>query len=63
MNPENQFQMLDSTLPLKKRFYQAHMIHEFNGALINKIPLLKKLQLREIAGGGALFAPASVWPV
>lgn len=57
MNPENQFQMLDSTLPLKKRFYQAHMIHEFNGALINKIPLLKKLQLREIAGGGALFAP------
>src|SRR4029078_1935420 len=57
MNPENQFQMLDSTLPLKKRFYQLHLIHEFNGALINKIPLLKKLELREVAGGGILFAP------
>jgi hypothetical protein len=33
------------------------MVHEFNGALINKIPLLKKLQLREIAGGGFLVAP------
>src|SRR5678815_3754303 len=40
MNPEHQFQMLDSTMPLKNRFYQAHLIHEFNGALVNKIALL-----------------------
>lgn len=57
MNPEQAFQALDSTFPLFKRFYQSHLIHEFNGALLNKIPLLKKLQLREIAGGGFLFAP------
>lgn len=57
MNPEHAFQALDSTFPLFKRFYQSHLIHEFNGALLNKIPLLKKLQLREIAGGGFLFAP------
>lgn len=57
MNPEYAFQALDSTFPLFKRFYQLHLIHEFNGALLNKIPLLKKLQLREIAGGGFLFAP------
>lgn len=57
MNPDEAFQALDSTFPLFKRFYQAHMVHEFNGALLNKIPLLKKLQLREVAGGGFLFAP------
>jgi hypothetical protein len=57
MNPDEAFQALDSTFPLFKRFYQTHLVHEFNGALLNKIPLFKKLQLREIAGGGFLFAP------
>jgi hypothetical protein len=56
-NPDRAFQALDSTFPLFKRFYQGHLVHEFNGALINKIPLLKKLELREIAGGGFLYAP------
>ena len=56
-NPDRAFQALDSTFPLFKRFYQGHLVHEFNGALINKIPLLKKLELREIAGGGVLYAP------
>jgi hypothetical protein len=57
MNPNEAFQSLDSTFPVFKRFYQAHFVHDFNGALINKIPLLKKLQLREVAGGGFLIAP------
>jgi hypothetical protein len=57
MNPDAAFQALDSTFPIFKRFYQGHMVHEFNGYFINKIPLLKKLQLREIAGGGFLSAP------
>ncbi|MFL5742161.1 MAG: DUF5686 family protein, partial [Flavisolibacter sp.] len=57
MNPDEAFQALDSTFPVFKRFYQGHMVHEFNGALINKIPLLKKLQLREVAGAGFLIAP------
>jgi hypothetical protein len=57
MNPREAFQALDSTFPVFKRFYQAHYVHEFNGALINKIPLLKKLQLREIAGSGFLVVP------
>ena len=57
MNPDEAFQALDSTFPLFKRFYSSHMVHEFNGALINKIPLLKKLQLREVVGGGFLIAP------
>ena len=57
MNPDDAFQALDSTFATFKRFYQGHLVHEFNGALINKIPLLKKLQLREVAGGGFLIAP------
>ena len=57
MNPDEAFQSLDSTFPLFNRFYQLHMVHEFNGALLNKIPILKKLQLREVVGGGMLIAP------
>jgi hypothetical protein len=55
MNPHRSFQALDSTFPIFKRFYEGHLVHEFNGFLLNKIPLLKKLQLREIAGTGFLI--------
>jgi hypothetical protein len=57
MNPDEAFQALDSSFAVFKRFYQAHFVHEFNGMLLNKIPLLKKLQLREVAGAGFLIAP------
>lgn len=54
MNPNYAFQALDSTFPVFKRFYEGHVFHEFNGALLNKVPLLKKLGLREVAGAGFL---------
>lgn len=57
MNPSEAFQALDSTFPVFKRFYQGHYVHEFNGALLNKIPLFKKLELREVGGAGFLIAP------
>ncbi|MES1217111.1 MAG: DUF5686 and carboxypeptidase regulatory-like domain-containing protein [Bacteroidota bacterium] len=57
LNPNEAFQALDSTFATFKRYYQGHYVHEFNGALINKIPFLKKLQLREVAGAGFLIAP------
>jgi hypothetical protein len=56
-NPNEQFQSLDSSFPVFKQFYEGHYVHEFNGALLNKIPFLKMLKLREIAGVGILFAP------
>ena len=56
-NPQSNFQALDSTFPVFDRYYQGNIVHEFNGALINKIPFLKKLKLQEIAGGGILVAP------
>jgi hypothetical protein len=57
MNPDHAFQALDSTFPTFKWFYQAHAVHEFNGALLNKIPILKLIGLREVVGGGFLVAP------
>ena len=54
MNPHQAFQALDSTFPVFDRFYEGHLVHEFNGFLINKIPLLRQLKLREVAGTGFL---------
>lgn len=56
-NPQKSFQALDSTFPVFERYWQGNLVHEFNGAFINKIPFLKKLKLQEIAGGGFLIAP------
>lgn len=56
MNPHKSFQSLDSTFAVFNRYWESHYVHEFNGLFLNKIPLLKKLQLREVAGGGFLLA-------
>lgn len=57
LNPHRSFQGLDSTFPLFNRYLEAHYVHEFNGFFLNKVPLFKKLQLREMAGAGLLIAP------
>ncbi len=57
LNPNEAFQSLDSTFAVFKRFYEGHFVHEFNGALLNKIPFFKMIGLREIAGGGFLLVP------
>jgi hypothetical protein len=56
LNPNEAFQSLDSTFPVFHRFYEGHYLHEFNGALLNKIPFFKKIGLREVAGAGFLLA-------
>lgn len=57
MNPNRSFQALDSTFAVFDRYVEAHYFHEFNGLFLNKIPVLKKLQLREVGGIGFLSAP------
>lgn len=57
MNPYKSFQALDSSFALFNRFVEGHLFHEFNGLFINKLPLLKKLKLREVGGAGFLVAP------
>lgn len=56
-NPINSFQAMDSTFALFKGFGEGHLVHEFNGALINKIPFVRRLKLFESAGTGLLLAP------
>jgi hypothetical protein len=56
-NPMRSFQTMDSSFNIFHRFYQGHILHEFNGAILNKIPLLKKLNLLEVVGGGLLILP------
>jgi hypothetical protein len=56
-NPLLSYQNLDSTFPIFNRFYEGHLLHSFNGSIVNKIPLLKKAKLLEVVGGGALWVP------
>ena len=57
LNPNEAFQALDSTFAVFNRFYEGHHVHEFNGAILSKVPFLNKLQLKEVAGVGFLIAP------
>lgn len=56
-NPNYTFQRLDSVYRTFDWFYEGHILHRFNGAILNKIPLLKKLQMVETVGGGFLYSP------
>lgn len=56
-NPMVNFQQLDSTFTTFNRFYSLHFQHHFNGSLVNKLPLLKKLSLYENIGLNLLLAP------
>ena len=44
------------TFSADKWFSEAHAEHHFNGFIINKIPLLKKLNIQEVVGGHLLMS-------
>ncbi|MEM7110041.1 MAG: DUF5686 and carboxypeptidase regulatory-like domain-containing protein, partial [Bacteroidota bacterium] len=58
-DPLNSFQLLDTALVATDLFFEFHHIHHFNGALINNIPLVKKLRFRVVAGAGAMWIKQS----
>ena len=58
-NPLYSFQSLDTSLVATDIFLEGHYIHHFNGALINNIPLIKKLKLRTVAGAGFVWIKES----
>jgi len=60
-NPLYSFQGLDSTLPTQKVYYEGHFVHHDNGAIINKIPFMKKTGIGLVLGGGALYIPEFNW--
>jgi len=60
-NPLQSFQALDSTLPTKKIYYEGHFVHHDNGAILNKIPFMKKTRIGMVVGFGALYVPEFDW--
>lgn len=60
-NPLFSFQDLDTSLPTLDLYFEAHIIHHFNGALINKIPFMKKTRIMSVAGAGYLYVPEHNW--
>tara|TARA_B110000285_G_scaffold123015_1_gene139087 strand:+ start:713 stop:3214 length:2502 start_codon:yes stop_codon:yes gene_type:complete len=60
-NPLFSFQGLDSTLPTRKIYYEAHFVHHDNGAILSKIPFMKKTRIGLVAGAGGLYIPEFDW--
>lgn len=54
-NPLYSFQGLDTLLPTKRLILEGHFIHHDNGAIINKIPFMKKTGIGLVFGAGALY--------
>jgi len=57
INPLENFQNLDSAYETEDWYLQAHYIHHFNGAIVNKIPFMKKTGIKSVAGAGFLYLP------
>ena len=60
-NPLYSFQNLDTTLPSRKIYYEAHFVHHDNGAILNKIPFMKKTGIGLVFGAGALYVTEFDW--
>ena len=58
-DPMHSFQLLDTSLVATNWFVEGHYMHHFNGAIINNIPLIKKLKLRTVAGAGFMWIKGS----
>ena len=60
-NPMYSYQDIDTSLPTLDWYFESHFIHHFNGALINKIPFMKKTRITSVVGGGYLYVPEHKW--
>ncbi len=60
-NPLYSFQGLSVSLPSKKFFIEGHFIHHDNGAILNKIPFMKKTGVGLVIGCGALYVKEFNW--
>ncbi len=54
-NPLRAFQLLGPTISTPNEYLEFHYLHDFGGALVKKIPLLKKTPLMITVGGGSLL--------
>jgi Family of unknown function (DUF5686)/CarboxypepD_reg-like domain len=51
------FQLIPKTFRVNTWMYQLHAVHQFNGYLTSKIPLLNRTNIKEMFGGGLLYIP------
>lgn len=55
----NKFLLLDPyKFSTKDQYFEGHLEHDFSGFILNKLPLIRKLKLREIADFNYLATPA-----
>jgi hypothetical protein len=54
-NPLYSYQNQDSSLPSKEYYLEAHFVHHDNGAIINKIPFMKKTGIGVVFGTSLLY--------
>lgn len=52
-------QIQDTTLTVSDFYYQLHVKHNFNGAIVNYIPLVKKLGIQAVVGASTLYIQES----
>ncbi len=60
-NPLYSFQGLSVSLPSKQFFIEGHLVHHDNGAILNKIPFMKKTGIGLVIGCGALYVKEFNW--
>ena len=54
-DPLRSFQLLGPSISTTRAYFQGQYVHQFNGVLMNKIPLINRLGLTAVGGGGILL--------
>jgi hypothetical protein len=57
-DPNASFQLLDQVFLTPNAYYRGNYTHSFNGMFFNKIPLLNRLKLNELAGSAFIAIPS-----
>jgi hypothetical protein len=60
-NPLYSFQGLTVALPSRQFFAEGHLVHHDNGAILNKLPFMKKTGIGLVLGCGALYVKEFNW--